>query len=1367
MASQAPPDDLQNDLSILPLPTSTASRRDSSQTRADSMTGDFKDEKMLEIEKDSGLADSESTIEASIPTEDSVDVIRAEREFAALSRQLSKASSAGLHPDKEAQNGDDEFDLLTYLRGRSQARDEHGFKLKCLGVIFSNLSVSGMGGFRLNIRTFPDAIKEYLLFPLIFYMKNFVARPPKLLLQNFNGFVKPGEMCFVLGRPNAGCSTFLKVIANQRIGFMDVGGQVEYGGIDAKTMGKAYQGEVVYNPEDDVHHATLTVRPFHQGPATRLPQQTKSQFQQQVLELLLRMLGISHTKNTLVGNAWVRGVSGGERKRVSIAEMMATRASVLAWDNSTRGLDASTALQYAKSLRILTNIFGRLCRQVYFGPASQARQYFIDLGYKNMPRQTTADFLTGCTDSMSTAEEMEQIFLESPICKKVRQEMEEYRLHLAAENRDREEFIQAVKNDRSGAVHGKSPRTVSMFSQLKALVIRDLQLQLQDRIGLAFSWATAIAISIIIGSIYLNIPKTAAGAFTRGGVIFIGLLFNVFISFTQLPAQMLGRPIMWRQTAFCFYRPGALAMANSISDIPFSAPKIFLFSLILYMMAGLTRDGGAFFTYFIIVYFTFLALSSFFRFLGSISFSFDTAARMASALVMSMVLYSGYMIPEPAMKRWLVWLYYINPVNYAFSALMANEFKRLDISCEGPYILPNGPGYPTTLGPNQICTLRGSRPGNPIVSGADYIRASFNYSTHNVWRNFGIECGYIVLFMTCLFLAVENLALGSGMPAINVFAKENAERKKLNAALQAQKEAFRKGTAEQNLSGLISARKPFTWEGLTYDVQVPGGQRRLLNDIYGYVKPGTLTALMGSSGAGKTTLLDVLANRKTTGVIGGEVKVSGRAPGADFQRGTAYCEQQDVHEWTATVREAFRFSAYLRQPPSVSVEEKNAYVEEVIQLLELEDLADAMIGFPGFGLGVEARKRVTIGVELSAKPQLLLFLDEPTSGLDGQSAYNVVRFLRKLASAGQAILCTIHQPNALLFENFDRLLLLKKGGRCVYFGDIGPDSHIIRDYFARNGAVCPVEANPAEFMLEAIGGGAQRQMGGDKDWADRWLESEEHQENKREILLLNKTSSDHDDATPADSAPTQYAQTFIFQLKTVLARSSLACFRNADYQFTRLFNHITIGLLVGLTFFQVGDGVADLQYRIFSIFIAGVLPILIIAQVEPSFIMARMIFLREASSKTYSEQLVGPGWICLLDDLDGRMFAVTLGQAIAALSPSIFIASQINSPISVMMNLFCGVTVPHAQMPKFWRDWMYELDPYTRIISGLLVNELHEMPVVCKQPEFSVFQAPAGQTCGQWSETSSREEEDISRIQTRLLTVDTANSRRVINSSKA
>jgi ABC-type multidrug transport system ATPase subunit len=135
----------------------------------------------------------------------------------------------------------------------------------------------------------------------------------------------------------------------------------------------------------------------------------------------------------------------------------------------------------------------------------------------------------------------------------------------------------------------------------------------------------------------------------------------------------------------------------------------------------------------------------------------------------------------------------------------------------------------------------------------------------------------------------------------------------------------------------------------------------------------------------------------------------------------------DVHEGTSTVREALRFSAYLRQPYHVSKEEKDAYVEEVLELLELQDLADAIVA----SLGVEARKRLTIGVELSSKPELLLFLDEPTSGLDAQSAWNIVRFLRKLANSGQAILCTIHQPSSLLFESFDRLLLLQTGGETV------------------------------------------------------------------------------------------------------------------------------------------------------------------------------------------------------------------------------------------------------------------------------------------------------------------------------------------------
>lgn len=416
------------------------------------------------------------------------------------------------------------------------------------------------------------------------------------------------------------------------------------------------------------------------------------------------------------------------------------------------------------------------------------------------------------------------------------------------------------------------------------------------------------------------------------------------------------------------------------------------------------------------------------------------------------VITSGYIIQYPAEKVWLRWMFWVNSVGLGFSSLMANEFSRIDLTCTGESLIPSGPSYGDIN--HQVCTLPGSTPGNPVVSGSSYIEAAFNYAPGDVWRNFGIICALIVAFLIANVTLGEWVVFGLGGNAAKVFLPPNKERQKLNDELLARRDRRRSSKSEAEGSELkVDSKAILTWEGLNYDVPVPGGEIRLLNDIYGYVQPGTLTALMGASGAGKTTLLDVLAARKTVGVITGDVLVDGIKPGTAFQRGTSYAEQQDVHESTQTVREALRFSADLRQPYEVPQAEKYAYVEEILSLLEMEDLADAMIGSPEAGLAVEQRKRVTIGVELAAKPELLLFLDEPTSGLDSQSAFNIIRFLKKLAAAGQAVLCTIHQPNAALFESFDRLLLLQRGGRCVYFGGIGPHARYVRKYLPSAGGV--------------------------------------------------------------------------------------------------------------------------------------------------------------------------------------------------------------------------------------------------------------------------------------------------------------------------
>lgn len=150
-------------------------------------------------------------------------------------------------------------------------------------------------------------------------------------------------------------------------------------------------------------------------------------------------------------------------------------------------------------------------------------------------------------------------------------------------------------------------------------------------------------------------------------------------------------------------------------------------------------------------------------------------------------------------------------------------------------------------------------------------------------------------------------------------------------------------------------------------------------------------------------------------------------------------KQPPARENTDLTGQALKFSALLRQPASTSKEEKLAYVEEVIQLLDMHEYADAVVGVLGEGLNVEQRKRLTIGVELAAKPPLLLFVDEPTSGLDSQTSWAILDLLEKLSKAGQSILCTIHQPSAMLFQRFDRLLLLQEGGQTVYFGKYRSD----------------------------------------------------------------------------------------------------------------------------------------------------------------------------------------------------------------------------------------------------------------------------------------------------------------------------------------
>ncbi len=569
----------------------------------------------------------------------------------------------------------------------------------------------------------------------------------------------------------------------------------------------------------------------------------------------------------------------------------------------------------------------------------------------------------------------------------------------------------------------------------------------------------------------------------------------------------------------------------------------------------------------------------------------------------------------------------------------------------------------------------------------------------------------------------------------------------------------------------------FHWKDVCYDINVAKENRRILDHIDGWVKPGTLTALMGVSGAGKTTLLDVLASRTTIGVITGEMLVDGKLRNDSFQRKTGYAQQQDLHLNTATVREALEFSALLRQPANIPRQKKLDYVTEVIKLLDITDFADAAIGVPGEGLNVEQRKRLTIGVELAAKPELLLFLDEPTSGLDSQTSWAILDLLDKLKRNGQAILCTIHQPSAMLFQRFDRLLLLQSGGQTVYYGDVGQDSQTLIDYFVRNGGPsCPPGGNPAEWMLEVIG--AAPGSHSDIDWFNIWRSSAEYDRVQEHLAQLKRAqprqiSARRDMPKPnlEDRSLYEFAAPFASQLREVQLRVFQQIWRSPTYIYSKIALCVASALFVGFSLYRTPNTMQGLQNQMFSIFMLLTLFGQFIQQIMPQFVAQRNLYeARERPSKTYSWRvfmvsniIVELPWNTLVSFLlfacwyypiglyhnaeptdsvilrgaqmwlfvwTFLLFSSTFAHFMIAAFESAENAGNTGNMLFLLCLLFCGVLATPAQFPRFW-IFMYRISPFTYLVSGMLSAGIANTEVKCAPNEFLHFN-PFNGTCDEY-----------------------------------
>ncbi|XP_050878161.1 pleiotropic drug resistance protein 1 [Lathyrus oleraceus] len=355
--------------------------------------------------------------------------------------------------------------------------------------------------------------------------------------------------------------------------------------------------------------------------------------------------------------------------------------------------------------------------------------------------------------------------------------------------------------------------------------------------------------------------------------------------------------------------------------------------------------------------------SGLFRAIAALGRNMIVANTFGSFALLTLLTLGGFIMSRKDIKSWWIWGYWISPLMYGQNAIMVNEFL--------------GDSW-NHFTPNSNKTL-----GIQVLESRGFFTDAYWY-----WIGVGALVGFMFLYNIIFTVALTHL---NPFDKAQATISEESEDSTTNGTHQ-EVELPRIASSGESSSrrqkrGMVLPFEPhsITFDEVVYSVDMPQEMKIqgvmedrlvLLKGVSGAFRPGVLTALMGVSGAGKTTLMDVLAGRKTGGYIDGSIKISGYPKKQEtFARISGYCEQNDIHSPHVTVHESLLYSAWLRLPAEVDYNTRKMFIEEVMELVELNPLRNSLVGLPGVnGLSIEQRKRLTIAVELVANPSIIFIL---------------------------------------------------------------------------------------------------------------------------------------------------------------------------------------------------------------------------------------------------------------------------------------------------------------------------------------------------------------------------------------------------------
>ncbi|XP_062091838.1 pleiotropic drug resistance protein 2-like isoform X4 [Humulus lupulus] len=1289
---------------------------------------------------------------------------------------------------------EDNEKFLGRLRDRI---DRVGIQIPKIEVRFENLWIEGDAF--VGTRALPTLLNSTLntIEGVLGLVKLFPSNKRVVkIIHNVSGLIKPSRMTLLLGPPGSGKTTLLQALSGKTDKNLRTSGRVTYCGHEFSEF--ISQRTCAYIGQHDLHYGEMTVRETLDfssrclGVGTRyellveLSRREKEagikpdpeidafmkatavagQETSLVTDYVLKILGLDMCSDIKVGNEMRRGISGGQKKRLTTGEMLTGPARAFFMDEISTGLDSSTTFQIVRFMRQLVHIMEATMiisllqpppetfelfddiillsegHIVYQGPRENVLEFFESIGFKCPDRKAVADFL----QEVTSLKDQEQYWLRKNEPYRyvgVEELVDHFKNFHIGQKLCEELRVPYDKSKAHPAALVKDKYGISNWELFRACFAREWLLMKRNSFVYIFKTTQIAILSIIALTVFLR-TEMKHGRLEDGGkfygALFFSLIIVMFNGMAELSMTNFRLPVFFKQRDFLFYPAWAFALPIWILRTPISLMESGIWVILTYYTIGFAPAASRFFRQLLAFFSVHQMALSLFRFIAAVGRTRVISNTLGTFILLLDFVLGGFIVAKDDIQPWMIWGYYLSPLMYGQNAIVINEF--LDERWSSP---------------NNDSRISQPTVGKALLKARGMFTEDYWY-----WICIGALFGFSLLFNICFIAALT--FLNPFEDSKSVIMDENKNKYK-GQSFSAEQHSTRMteltssstqdggSVHERTQRGMVLPFQPLSlaFDHVNYYVDTPTEMKnqgvkedrlQLLRDVSGAFKPGILTALVGVSGAGKTTLMDVLAGRKTGGYTEGSISISGYPKNqATFARVSGYCEQNDIHSPNITVYESLIYSAWLRLAKEITKETRQMFVEEVMELVELKPIRNSKVGLPGVdGLSTEQRKRLTIAVELVANPSII-FMDEPTSGLDARAAAIVMRTVRNTVDTGRTVVCTIHQPSIDIFEAFDELLLMKRGGQVIYAGPLGRHSHKLVEYFEAISGVPKIKdaCNPATWMLDISTPAFEAQLG--IDFAETYKNSGLYKTNSK---LINELSTPEPGSSDL-CFPTKYSQSYTTQWKACFWKQHWSYWRNPQYNAIRLFMAIVVGFLFGLIFWGKGDQTQKEQ-DLLNLMGAMYAAVLFLgatntSSVQPIVAIERTIFYRERAAGMYSElpyafaqvtieiiyvavqtfiyslilySTIGFPWqffkfLWFYYFIFMSFIIFTLyGMMIVALTPNHQIAAIAMSFFLCFWNLFSGFLIPWKQIPIWWR-WYYWASPVAWTIYGLITSQIGDV----------------------------------------------------------